>query len=121
MPEPLIHFNVFDAMMRGTHRLTFIQIVLLFIIFCILGATCVWDVNPVSHRHRFLRFLLSLLTYSAFLSVVFIIWFYCFHFVIVQYLHNHDSQIHENLLRRWDLLTPESCSYGINSKCLCLS
>lgn len=82
MPGPLIHFNVFDAMMRGTHRLTFIQIVLLFIIFCILGATCVWDVNPVSHRHRFLRFLLSLLTYSAFLSVVCIIWFYCFHSVI---------------------------------------
>ena len=35
--------------------------------------------------------------------------------VIVQFLHNHDSQIHENLLRRWDLLTPESYSYGINS------
>ena len=37
--------------------------------------------------------------------------------VIVQYLHNHESQIHENLLRRWDLLTLESCSYVQNSKC----
>ena len=37
-------------------------------------------------------------------------------FVSVQYLHRYDSQTHENRLRRWGLLTPESCSYGLISK-----
>ena len=36
--------------------------------------------------------------------------------VSVQYLHRYDSQTHENRLRRWGLLTPESCSYGLISK-----
>ena len=40
---------------------------------------------------------------------------------MIQYLHNYkNSQIHENSLREWNLLTPESCSYGFSSKCFSL-
>ncbi|MDY3918206.1 MAG: hypothetical protein SOZ59_04285 [Candidatus Limivivens sp.] len=39
-----------------------------------------------------------------------------YHFVSVQHLHRYDSQTHENRLRRWGLLTPESYSYGLISR-----
>jgi hypothetical protein len=36
--------------------------------------------------------------------------------ITVQCLNRYHSQIHSKSLSRWDLLTPESCSYGLSGK-----